>query len=846
MGEFYSEFGNFDVKITLPDNYVVGATGALQNQSEIDFLNQKVQETEARYKADDFNVNTDFPESSSSLKTLHYMAKNVHDFAWFADKRFNVLKDVATLESGKTIDTWAMFTDERSGIWQKGAFYVKRAVEFYSKHVGEYPWPHATAVHSALSAGGGMEYPMITVIGNSGSARLLDEVITHEVGHNWFYGLLASNERDYPWMDEGMNSYYEHRYMQQYYKSSDMIPLPKIIKGESKISMNELAYLFQARQNKDQAPHSHAAEFSTLNYGLDVYLKTARAFGYLEAYLGTETFDEIMKSYYAKWHFKHPHPEDFRMHVKSLCDKNLDWFFDGFLYSNEKMDYKIAAYSPETSTLKIKNVGAIESPIPVSGVKDGKVVFTKWIDGFEGSKEVQLESGSYDQIVIDEDHKTFDLYRQNNRIKTNGMFRKMEPLQFKFMGGVEDPQRSRVNWLPLVGANKYDGVMAGLALYSFPIPSRKFEYGLAPMYSFKGKELVGTAFANYHWYPQNSIFENITLGLSAKRFNQQYLDSLRIAGGYDDARLKYTRLVPSLTFDFAKAATSPLSHSIQLRSLWIQTEGTSFFEGAYTGEVTNDTWIHELSYNFKNSNVLNPMELKVALEQQSYTDAFDRDQQYLKSSLEYKVGFTFAKKKSFDVRLFAGYMFDNSKREAGGIYPGAFNLVSEGFNDYRYDELYFGRNETSGFWSKQININDGGFKTPLGSTQQSGRSNDFILALNLKSALPVAFPLRLPVKPYFDVGYFSDQRPIADGAELSDQLWWSGGFMLDFFDESLGIYFPLLYSKNGTLPNGDPNPNGLQSLYEGKGNYWSRITFTLDINALNPWKMSADNIMNMD
>ncbi|MFQ5448644.1 MAG: M1 family metallopeptidase, partial [Saprospiraceae bacterium] len=179
MGEFYSEFGSFDVSITLPENYVVGATGVLQTESERIFLMKKVEETKG-YMEKGFPTDTSFPASSSTMKTIRYTAENVHDFAWFADKRFHVQRGEVTLASGQKVDTWTMFTNEQADLWRESINYVGRAVEFYSKHIGEYPWPHATAVHSALSAGGGMEYPMITVIGNAGGAKDLDQVITHE------------------------------------------------------------------------------------------------------------------------------------------------------------------------------------------------------------------------------------------------------------------------------------------------------------------------------------------------------------------------------------------------------------------------------------------------------------------------------------------------------------------------------------------------------------------------------------------------------------------------------------------------------------------------------------------
>ncbi|MBK9013614.1 MAG: M1 family metallopeptidase [Saprospiraceae bacterium] len=311
MGEFYSEFGSFDVTITLPENYVVGATGALQTESERRFLETKVAETQELIK-NGFAKGEEFPPSATAMKTLHYTAEKVHDFAWFADKRFHVVKDEAVLASGKKVETWGMFTNKEAALWVRGAEYVRRAVEFYSQHVGEYPWPQATAVHSALSAGGGMEYPMITVIGNSNNARGLDDVITHEVGHNWFYGLLASNERDHAWMDEGMNSYYEYRYMTQYYGSRADFGLPKFIAKSLDGDAYELAYGFQCRRRLDQAPDTPSDDLSVINYGLSAYIKPGTAFGHLEQYLGTAEFDRIMKKYYDQWHFKHPQPADLR------------------------------------------------------------------------------------------------------------------------------------------------------------------------------------------------------------------------------------------------------------------------------------------------------------------------------------------------------------------------------------------------------------------------------------------------------------------------------------------------------------------------------------------------------
>ncbi|MBK7409876.1 MAG: M1 family metallopeptidase [Saprospirales bacterium] len=368
MGEFYSEFGSFDVTLTLPANYVVAATGVLQTESEKQFLRDKVAETQKWLETDPpekvdsktMNKRDTFPPSSSEWKTIRYTAERVHDFAWFADKRFHVLDGEVELASGRSVDTWAFFSYAESWLWKDAISYINRAVRFYSDCVGEYPYPHATAVMSALSAGGGMEYPMITVIGTSGDAKALDGVITHEVGHNWFYGILASNERDHPWMDEGINTYYEHRYTETYYGKELLEEmLPKFLTKGIDYSIGELGYLLQARRHRDQAPDTNSNEFKDLNYWLGAYEKPGKAFRHLEGYLGREAYDRAMQAYFREWQFRHPQPNDLKQVLEQETGKSLDWLFEGYLFSNEKMDYALSGIHDEGANLevKVKNEG---------------------------------------------------------------------------------------------------------------------------------------------------------------------------------------------------------------------------------------------------------------------------------------------------------------------------------------------------------------------------------------------------------------------------------------------------------------------------------------------------------
>ncbi|MDX1940405.1 MAG: M1 family metallopeptidase [Saprospiraceae bacterium] len=823
LGEFYSEFGSFDVSITLPENYIIGATGILQTESEKAFLQKKVEESsEALQKpivknAETDTVESDFPRSSETMKTIRYTAENVHDFAWFADKRFYVLKDQVTFASGRIVDTWVMFTDFERNLWKDAINYVNRSVKFYSDLVGEYPYPQATAIQSELSAGIGMEYPMITIIGPSDTPKDLDIVITHEVGHNWFYGILGSNERDHAWIDEGINSYYEKRYTEKYYQSPGFADiLPEFVMRGSDLSISELAYLWQARRDLDQAPETTSDEFTRINYLLGAYEKPAMALNYLEKYVGELNFDGAMQSYYEQWKFKHPQPADFRAILEKETGLNLTWLFDGLLYSNAKQDYKIEGLHESDTGYRVmvKNISDIAGPFTLDGIVDDKVAFSKWYDGFTGEKVLEFPYQGVEKITLDAAHITLDVNRKNNHISAKGS--KIEPLQIRFLPGPENDKQTQLYWFPAMAWNNYDKFMLGLALYNTTVPFKKFDFTIIPLYSFGTKDVIGLANFNYTIFPKTQAIQSITFDFGIKSFHHNRRPT-------DDYDLQYARFTPAIKVELGKKPSSNFYQTLQLRSLWVNQEFAQFSPtfGNYLGNEWEDNFIHELSYYAENRRALDPQSFYLAIEQQSYND-FLGNQNYLKASLEVKQTFNYAPKKGLDIRVFAGGFLTNTRRNAGAILPAAFNMTSQGYNDYRYDDFYFGRNEDDGIWSQQVTIRDGGFKNAIGTGFSLGRSNNFIVALNMKADLPNGLPFNLPLKPYFDIGYFDNAMPTGEDDTFQDQLLWSGGIALEFVKDMVGIYFPLINSKN------------IDDRYAERGSYWNRIAFTLDLRKLNP------------
>ncbi|MEN0003638.1 MAG: M1 family metallopeptidase [Bacteroidota bacterium] len=791
QGEFYNEFGNYEVEITLPIEYIVAATGQLESST-------KVQGKDERFLS----------------KTLRYTAQNVHDFAWFADQNFQYEERVIAFPDGTSTKAQVYRLPSEDTLWNSALDYLERATHFFSTTVGPYPYPTITAVESAIPYSGAMEYPMITIVGEMENTRALDLVITHEVGHNWFYGMLGFNERTYPWLDEGMTTYYEYRYRDRYY--ADEKPWNRFESTTS--NDDERYYQKRALLHLDQAPNTPSPAVAPDNYWSSAYIRPGYAMRHLAAYLGEPRFDRIMHAFFEQWRFKHPQPRDFRAFLTQKSGEPLNWYFDDLIDTNAPLDYALQAVEQDGGQFRIlvENKGAIVAPFPLTGFRQNGSDTTLWMEGFEGEKWVNFPKGDYRLLQIDAQEQLNTIDRTNDRYYPGKRFPKLEPFRFSFFSKKEDPAFTRMNWLPYASWNAYDQWAVGFGIHNFNFYPQTIDYALFPAYSFQTNSLVGVGQIHYNYYPESEWLQALRLGVNGRSYHYEYIPG-------DDYDLQYWRLEPTLRLTFAKAPTATIQHELQWRSILLGTEAAvRDADGNYlNNEWTNQT-IHELSYSLQNKRVLHPYHLQLALEQQSY-DFFNEQQHYLKASLSLEYDFVYQHKKAISFRFFAGGFLSNTARERGAIFPGAFYLTGEGYADYRYDDLYLGRNEPTGIWSQQISQRDGGLHLALGSPNARAlASNSFILAINLKADLPINLPFGLPLKPYFDLGYFEDATPTGANATLNDQLLWTGGVLFDPFNGLFSVHFPIINSSN------------VGALLEQRGNYWSRVTFSLDLMRLNP------------
>jgi len=331
QGEFYSEFGSFNVNLTVPSNYIVGATGSLQNKDEL-MQYKEMGQKNVNAKSNKNVIKYNAPLTAT--KTLNYKGEQIHDFAWFANKDFVVRYDTLQTASGKVVDVFSYHHSDGNKNWVNSTSYIKSGTRAYSDYLGEYAYPVVQAVEGPKNEmSGGMEYPMITLITSpKATIEMLDAVITHEVGHNWLYGMLATNERQHPWMDEGINTYLQFRYEAEKYRANSVFGdnLPEELK---KKTVNEFQAMVYDVINKnipmEEAIETPSADFKNKEeYGLTAYLKTAVWMYLMELNFGQDKLQKGLQSYFNQWKFKHPYPEDLKTVLEKEIGQDLTSYFD--------------------------------------------------------------------------------------------------------------------------------------------------------------------------------------------------------------------------------------------------------------------------------------------------------------------------------------------------------------------------------------------------------------------------------------------------------------------------------------------------------------------------------------
>ncbi len=766
QGEFYSEFGNYDVSITLPESYTVAATGELKTSDELQRLERIANDTIPLDTLEEEKISD--LTSSIKLKKLQYTSQNMHDFAWFADPEFHLETETILLpQSGRKVTIYALFSDNRAEYWKNALSYASEALLAFSRWIGDYPYSSFTVVQTKLKSGLGMEYPSLAVIGETNDAYSLDEVITHEICHNWFYSSLASNERLHPYLDESLTSAYTARHMLEKYPNIKLweiyIKNEKLAKflnldQQHVLQAEEYYWLSLARNNLEQPINLTATELNAINYSLIVYYKGARGINYLRAYLGDSVFDSAMNEYYRRWKFKHPQPSDFRLAIESYTGKDLGWFFKDFLGTTKRLDYKLERL--EGQKLLIKNKGELASPLVIAGMKDDSVYFEKWIDGFDGQRWIQLPSGNYTEVKIDPNHVMPEIFRKNNNIRNHGVFRTADPIQPQLYFSVEDQEKNNLMYFPSFSWTREDGAMIGMALYNGFVIPKPLKYFIMPFYGFKHSNLAGFARLSYTVTPFHKLVRKATFSLEGTQFG---------APGNQN----YQTLKTGVELFFRSDQQEPFVQSIYGNYI----QASDLFQ-LYRGEKAEQNSFVQIGYHFKKQSIVNPFTLRSAIE---YTQVYQK----ITAELNFRLSY-YGESRGLDFRFYSGAML--GKTSMASLY-GLAPAGRSGCELYLYQGFYPDRFSVfpSTFWSRQMTLNEGGVVSPV---NKSLGYSDWLFSLTLTSSLPRKIE-KLPIKPFLTV-LLSDA---GDDYYNDPNIFFEAGIKTGFWN-LIEFHIPLLISNN--------------------------------------------------
>lgn len=479
--EFYGDFGTFDVTLDMPNDMVVEATGWLQNPGE-------VMPPDLRKKLDIANFKDKPWNSSPSVITLYqpgvrkvwkYHAENVHDFAFTADPTYRIGE--AEWNGIKCI---ALAQEPHASRWQNAAEYAAKCIKEHSEYVGMYGYPKMVVA----DARDGMEYPMLTL--DSDEEPGYRSLFMHEIGHNWFFGMVGNNETYRAMLDEGFTQFIETVGMGRVGEDT-------LVETQSRNAYVRLhtdpvlacdrltynSYMHAAVRNELPPINTHSDEFSKLPTGYRmVYYKTSTMLFNLRYVLGDSLFDAALRHYFAQWKFKHPYIEDFRQSFISFTHVDLNWFFDQWIDTGKRLDYAVKGVKHRNADagqrIHFRRKGDMQMPIDFTvTANDGKsypfhipnnwfvkstaaTVLPRWI-GFDELKrdyyaDVNIPSGIAD-VRIDTSYRLGDANMLNNS------------LRFPFTSRFDSHIANRPDWRnyegfvrPDLWYNGFDGVKAGV------------------------------------------------------------------------------------------------------------------------------------------------------------------------------------------------------------------------------------------------------------------------------------------------------------------------------------------------------------------------------------------------
>ena len=572
----------------------------------------------------------------------------------------------------------------------------------------------------------------------------------------YIHTIFLFNQREDAWLADGLQTYLMMKYVEKYYPEVKALGNISNLWGIKNFSLAKLhfndkyhfVYQFAARKNLDQALTTQTDSLSNFNRKIVNKYKAGLGIKFLENYLGETTITKAIINFSKKNAHKRANSNQFINSIKTT--KDISWFKNDYLKTSKKIDYTIKKIIKKGDSLQvtISNKRNFTAPIELYGIKDKEIVYSKWLTGIDSIAKITIPKDGFDKLSLNYESLLPEYNLRNNwKNVDKKLFNK--PIQLKFLKDAEDPYYNQFFYTPVYRYNYYDGLVLGLAVSNKTILRKSFSYKLTPSYSTKSESFSGSYSLLYEYLPENKKVNKFSFGIAGS--NYHYAKNLTYNTVRPFAYLEFRRKSLRDVGSNAIAASYTL---VDREKLPTQTENLE----------TYNYKVFSLSYGYSKPEIIDDFRFSTELQISSKFSKLSLTARYRKLT---------DTNRQFDFRFFTGAFISNNTAS------NFFNFALDRPSDYLFQYNYLGRSETSGFFSQQVIVNEGAFKSKLPVTF----ANQWMSTMNMSVGM------WRWVEIYSDVGFVKNKNSKVYFA-------YGNGVRLNFIQDILEVYFPF-YSNLG-------------------------------------------------
>ncbi|MCF6167931.1 aminopeptidase [Lutibacter sp.] len=721
LDDLYINYTNYYIKINVPKKYV---------------------------------VNTD-------LKTTKKINGDYNSYILTGKQKLDVelnitsANDFITFNSNPVSITTNLDSDKLNGVIK--TLIINRELNFIQSYLGKFP--HKKLLINKI------EYDKNPVYGFNQLPSFLapfsetfewDIKFFKVLSKKYIHTIFLFNQREDAWLADGLQTYLMMKYVEKYYPEVKALGNISNLWGIKNFSLAKLnfndkyhfVYQFAARKNLDQALTTQVDSLSNFNRKIINKYKAGLGIKFLENYLGETTITKAIIDFSKKNAHKKVNSNQFINSIQTT--KDISWFKNDYLKTSKKIDYTIKKIIKKGDSLQvtISNKRNFTAPIELYGIKDKKIVYSKWLTGIDSIAKIKIPKDGFDKLSLNYESLLPEYNLRNNwKNVDKKLFNR--PIQLKFLKDAEDPYYNQLFYTPVYRYNYYDGLVLGLAVSNKTILRKNFLYKLTPSYSTKSKSFSGSYSFLYEYLPEDKKVNKFSFGVVGS--NYHYARNLTYNTIRPFAYLEFRRKSLRDVGSNAIAASYTL---VDREKLPTQTENLE----------TYNYKVFSLRYGYSKPEIINDFRFSTELQISSKFSKLSLTARYRKLT---------DTNRQFDFRFFTGAFISNNTTS------NFFNFALDRPSDYLFQYDYLGRSETSGFFSQQVIMNEGAFKSKLPITF----ANQWMSTMNMSVGM------WRWVEIYSDVGFVKNKNSKVYFA-------YGNGVRLNFVQDILEVYFPF-YSNLG-------------------------------------------------